>query len=839
MEHDEHEHIQYLREMCMWGNDGFPEEQCSPFATSISTSRAYQDFEINMLGQAFRNSLFLYILALFSLVIDGKPLLEKRATQVSLISYTYTNGVLAGSINIQNIAYTKVVTVVYAVGSSWTSTQVISASYSAAGSSGYETWTFSGTATGATQFYIKYDVSGSSYYDPGNSINYTISTASATSSTSSTTAVASSSTTTTAAPVVTSSSSTTAAGSSATTTVPVGTGAVSPSQPPAITLSSVPSEAAPTSPSGCGNWNGLDSCSGDSVYTIADSSENRRWQTPPEGDSTYVSTFQNYRDLVGYADIQYNSGRTAAVVVVNAASRTGETLTYNFGGNSQSSNSFQVSSSLTSTLAITVTSASGKKLVLEPLNFIWQNAALTAALSTFSNGQKGGIVELFGWPYNDIASECSFLGKAGYMGVKIWPPTEHVWGSNYYETDNQFRPWYFVYQPVSYRLHSRMGTRAELRAMIQACRTAGVRVYADAVANHMVGQGTDMQNHRVSDCNLYSGHNATDGSPYFTSGNTFLINPFTSTRPTFEFPSVPYGPTDFHCERSLSSWTDGNIITKGWLVGLTDLNTEKPYVQDRIATYLVDLMSIGFSGFRMDAAKHIGPASTAVILGLVRKKLGGSMPADWITWLEVILGGEASLLACDGGEWSWYTNFDTKLKAAGLSDAEVAKVKIWSSDYPKEMPICGSWIIPASRFAIQNDDHDQQNAGSSSRDMQDKGSVLIKDKDAAKHRAFEVQLFSRTDADWQIKLVLSSYMFMDNGAAGFPDGLSDCSLYTGSQSTSGCLGVPKDTAYVANACSYTLTAGKYTRVHRDIAIINAMRAWVGLGSTTAAALGTC
>lgn len=35
-----------------------------------------------------------------------------------------------------------------------------------------------------------------------------------------------------------------------------------------------------------------------------------------------------------------------------------------------------------------------------------------------------------------------------------------------------------------------MGTRAELRAMIQACRTAGVRVYADAVLNHMVGQGT-------------------------------------------------------------------------------------------------------------------------------------------------------------------------------------------------------------------------------------------------------------------------------------------------------------------------------------------------------------
>lgn len=85
------------------------------------------------------------------------------------------------------------------------------------------------------------------------------------------------------------------------------------------------------------------------------------------------------------------------------------------------------------------------------------------------------------------------------------------------------------------------------------------------------------------------------------------------------------------------------------------------------------------------------------------------MPDDWITWLEVIMGGESSLLACDGGQWSWYTNFDTRLAANGFSAADVAKVKIWSSDYPKEMPICGSWIIPASRFAIQNDDHDQQN----------------------------------------------------------------------------------------------------------------------------------
>lgn len=129
---------------------------------------------------------FLFVLLLsFSTGADASTPLEKRATQVSLISYTFSNNVLAGSIKvrprihlspvlpflrlvliyavekIQNIAYSKAVTVVYAVGSSWTTAQAFAAAYaSGPASDGYETWTFSGTATGATQFYIKYVVSG-------------------------------------------------------------------------------------------------------------------------------------------------------------------------------------------------------------------------------------------------------------------------------------------------------------------------------------------------------------------------------------------------------------------------------------------------------------------------------------------------------------------------------------------------------------------------------------------------------------------------------------------------------------------------------------------------------
>ncbi|KAM5359334.1 hypothetical protein ACJA88_015160 [Fusarium oxysporum] len=244
----------------------------------------------------------------------------------------------------------------------------------------------------------------------------------------------------------------------------------------------------------------------------------------------------------------------------------------------------------------------------------------------------------------------------------------------------------------------------------------------------MSGNGNNIQNHRNTDCSLYTGHNSTARSPFYTWGQTYLINPFSGTRPTVEFPAVPYGPTDFHC--------------------LTDLNSEKPYVQDRVATYLVDVLSLGASGFRVNAAKHIGPAMMAQIYKRVKQKLGGgNFPADFISWNEVILGGKKDLLAYSGGEWSWYTNFDNVLSAAGLSSTDIAKIKIWSSDYPKEFPACGSWVIPASRFAIQNDDHDQQSPGSSSRDIGDSGSILIKDKDISKHQAFEVQLFSRTDGN--------------------------------------------------------------------------------------------
>ena len=177
------------------------------------------------------------------------------------------------------------------------------------------------------------------------------------------------------------------------------------------------------------------------------------------------------------------------------------------------------------------------------------------------------------------------------------------------------------------------------------------------------------------------------------------------------------------------------------------------------------------------------------------------------------------------------------MKEVGLSDNDIIKIKIWGSDFPKEYPICGYWNIDPRRHAIGLDCHDDQNPGSSSRDMGDRGSVYIKERNADRHRNFVVNMFRNTYVDWKIKLLLSSYSFMDNGGAGYPDGKSDCSACTGEQCRNNCnKSVPYQKAYNPSSTGYDAGSswnwkqGTYTRTHRDQQIVNAMRQWMGLST---------
>ena len=129
-------------------------------------------------------------------------------------------------------------------------------------------------------------------------------------------------------------------------------------------------------------------------------------------------------------------------------------------------------------------------------------------------GGKTVIVHLFEWRWSSIAAECeNFLADAGYCGVQVSPPNEHV------VLSQDDYPWWQRYQPVSYNLDSRSGSRAEFISMVSRCNAVGVRIYVDAVINHMAGMDRE--------------GTGSGGSSFNTMNDNH------------DFPAVPYSDADF------------------------------------------------------------------------------------------------------------------------------------------------------------------------------------------------------------------------------------------------------------------------------------------------------
>ena len=137
--------------------------------------------------------------------------------------------------------------------------------------------------------------------------------------------------------------------------------------------------------------------------------------------------------------------------------------------------------------------------------------------------------------------------------------------------------------------------------------------------------------------------------------------------------------------------------------------------------------------------------------------------------------------------------------------------------------------------AVQNDDSDQQQPGSTSRDMGSDGSILVVNLNVDAHRGFEVILFSNpygssdNDNDYPIRMLLSSYYFdLSQQTYGVPDGQSDCSTCVGPWCGSCTASMPYTKAYSPTATGYD--GPVYTHTHRDQTIINTMRSWMHLPS---------
>ncbi|KIY61881.1 carbohydrate-binding module family 20 protein [Cylindrobasidium torrendii FP15055 ss-10] len=217
------------------------------------------------------------------------------------------------------------------------------------------------------------------------------------------------------------------------------------------------------------------------------------------------------------------------------------------------------------------------------------------------------IIQIFEWTWDSIAAECTnFIGPAGYGYVQVSPPAEHVTGSQ----------WWTDYQPVSYKLISKRGNRAQFANMITTCHAAGVGVIADTILNHMAGSD---------------------------SGSGVAGSSFTH----YNYPGI-YQTQDFHhCGLTngddINDYSNRAQIQTCELVNLADLATDTEYVRGKLAAYVNDLVSLGIDGLRLDAAKHIAPDDIANILGRVSNRgyitqeviydssgPSGTLPADYV-----------------------------------------------------------------------------------------------------------------------------------------------------------------------------------------------------------------
>jgi alpha-amylase len=194
--------------------------------------------------------------------------------------------------------------------------------------------------------------------------------------------------------------------------------------------------------------------------------------------------------------------------------------------------------------------------------------------------------------------------------------------------------------------------------MVERCKAAGVDIYVDAVINHMAA-----------------------GGGAGTAGNSFGAK---------NYPN--YSPQDFHNSCPISSYGDRYQVQNCELVGLADLDTDAAYVQNTVASFLSDLVSIGVAGFRLDASKHMPSGDIAGILN----KVSGQP----LVFQEVIDQGGEAVSAAEYFGNGLVTEFKYSVSIGNtFRDGNLA----WLSNFGE-----GWGFMPSHKAVVFIDNHDNQ-----------------------------------------------------------------------------------------------------------------------------------
>lgn len=172
------------------------------------------------------------------------------------------------------------------------------------------------------------------------------------------------------------------------------------------------------------------------------------------------------------------------------------------------------------------------------------------------------IVYSFPESLRETKNKIEKIKGQGFDAIQI-PPLEPL-----KEEDSSV--WWKAYQPISFNIGNIYGSKEELIAFCRECERIGLRVYADAIINHMGADNNDsLKPHDLVDERL-------------------------KANPAYWKERVP-----------VTNWHDRSDVIHH-CINLPGLNVYHPDVETMIVDFLNELIDCGITGFRFDAAKSIG-----------------------------------------------------------------------------------------------------------------------------------------------------------------------------------------------------------------------------------------
>lgn len=180
------------------------------------------------------------------------------------------------------------------------------------------------------------------------------------------------------------------------------------------------------------------------------------------------------------------------------------------------------------------------------------------------------IIHLLNWNFKSIESILSDIKKQSFDAIQIncvQPLKE----------DDVFH-WWLSYQPLGFRIGNMYGSKDDLISLCNKAKSLGIKIIVDVVLNHMANKSD-------KEC------------------------------------LIPHPTVDLELREQKEFWKPQKMLTDGdnrmsavtELIGLPGLDLKNKKLRKIVFRFLNELKACGVSGFRFDAAKHIGLPNDGVI----------------------------------------------------------------------------------------------------------------------------------------------------------------------------------------------------------------------------------